>query len=74
MGSAMEMTILILFMTYKGEMEERKANDNINNSSITTLYHTLIYNHLIWLIVSRGEKMVIYVKVKNGAVIIIVLK
>lgn len=74
MGSAMEMTILILFMTYKGEMEERKANDNINNSSITTLYHTLIYNHLIWLIVSGGEKMVIYVKVKNGAVIIIVLK
>ena len=74
MGSAMEMTILILFMTYKGEMEERKANDNINNSSITTLYHTLIYNHLIWLIVTGGEKMVIYVKVKNGAVIIIVLK
>ena len=74
MGSAMEMTILILVMTYKGEMEERKANDNINNSSTTTLYHTLIYNHLIWLIVSRGEKMVIYVKVKNGAVIIIVLK
>ena len=74
MGSAMEMTILILVMTYRGEMEERKANDNINNSSITTLYHTLIYNHLIWLIVSRGEKMVIYVKVKNGAVIIIVLK
>ena len=74
MGSAMEMTILILFMTYKGEMEERKANDNINNSSITTLYHTLIYNHLIWLIVSGGEKMVIYVKVKNGTVIIIVLK
>ena len=74
MGSDMEMTILILVMTYKGEMEERKANDNINNPSTTTLYHTLIYNHLIWLIVSDGEKIVICVKVKNGVVIIIVLK